>query len=66
MNTPYLDTLTLKVLFRYIIFSRQQKFSVYVFICLHCLLTEAAAGVEVFVKKDALKNFVNLTGNRLC
>ena len=38
----------------------------YVFICLHCLLPEAATGVEVFVRKGVLKTFVNLTGNYLC
>ena len=38
----------------------------YVFICLHCLLPEAATGVEVFLRKGVLKTSVNLTGNYLC
>ena len=38
----------------------------YVFICLHCWLPEAATGVEVFVRKGVLKNSVNLTRNHLC
>ena len=37
----------------------------YVFICLHSLLPEAATGVEVFVRKGVLKNSVNLTKNLL-
>ena len=37
----------------------------YVFICLHSLLPEAATGGEVFVRKGVLKNSVNLTKNLL-
>ena len=36
------------------------------FVYNNCLLPEAATGVEMFVGKGVLKNFVNLTGNRLC
>ena len=46
---------TLEVLLRYIIYQQevyqQDKLSVYVFIGLHCLLSEAAIRVEVFCKK---------------
>ena len=62
----YLETLTLEYRSGISFLSRQHKLSVYVFICLYCLLPEAATGVEVFVKKGILKNSVNLTGNHLC
>ena len=62
MNTLYLEILTLKVMFRYIV-----SFSaVYVFIGLQCLLPEAPTRVEVFCKKSVFKNFVNLIGKHLC
>ena len=46
--------------------SRQHEPSVYVLICLHCLLLELATGVKRFIRKGALKNSVNLTENHLC
>ena len=46
--------------------SWQHKLSVYVFICLHCLLPKAATRVVMFVRRGVLKNSVNLTGNHLC
>ena len=51
--------------FRWILFTRQHKLLVYVFIGLHCLLPEAAR-VEVFCKKGVLKNFVNFIGKCRC
>ena len=61
----YLETLTLKVPFRYIFLYRQHKLLVYVFIVLHFLLPEPATRVEVFCKKSVLKNFVNFIGKHL-
>ena len=41
----------------YHFFFQQDKLSVYVFIGLHCLLSEAAIRVEVFCKKKGYKRF---------
>ena len=61
-NTANLRS-TVKV---YHFFFRQDQFSVYVFIGLHCLLQEAAIRVAVFCKKrGVLKDFVNFVGKHL-
>ena len=62
----YLETLTSEYRSGISFLSRQHKLSVYVFICLYCLLPEAATRVEVFVRKGVLKNSVNLTENHQC
>ena len=66
MNIHYLETLTLEVPFRYIIsFFGRINFQC-VFICLHCLLREAAIRVVVFCKKRVLKDFINFIEKNLC
>ena len=61
----YLETLTLEVPFRCIIsFFGRINFQC-VFICLHCLLREAAIRVEVFCKKRVLKDFINFIEKHL-
>ena len=43
------------------ILSRQQKLLVYVFICLHCFLPEAATGVGAPVLESLFNEFEGLT-----
>ena len=62
----YLETLTLEYRSGISFLSRQHKLSPYVFICLYCLLAEAATRVEVFVRKGVLKNSVYLTESHQC
>ena len=66
MNTLYLETLTLEVLFRYVIsFSAAKIFSV----CFHLFTLFSARSSHHSrraCKKGVLKNFVNVTGNHLC
>ena len=52
----YLETLTIEVQFRCTFLSQQHQFSMYAFIGLHCLLTEAATGVQSWAKN--LENFL--------